>query len=83
MSGYLACFTFGLSNVGRNETKRRELRKILDVALLAIKNRYFFVQLQNAHCAKSGGRVRRRSEYRPIHDNREARPIGTIYGTGL
>jgi len=38
LSGYLACFTFGLSNVGRNETKRRELRKILDVALAAIKN---------------------------------------------
>ena len=38
LSGYLACFTFGLSNVGRNETKRRELRKILDVALSAIKN---------------------------------------------
>ena len=37
LAGYLACFLSGLVNVGRNETKRKELRNIVDVALSAVK----------------------------------------------
>jgi TetR/AcrR family transcriptional repressor of nem operon len=38
LASYLACFLSGLVNVGKNETKRKELRNIVDVALSAVKN---------------------------------------------
>ncbi len=38
LADYLTCFTCGLVNVGKNETKRKELRKMVDVALSAVKN---------------------------------------------
>ena len=38
LANYLTCFLSGLVNVGKNETKRKELRNIVDVALSAIKD---------------------------------------------
>lgn len=38
LASYLTCFLFGLVNIGKNETKRSELRKIVDAALLVVKN---------------------------------------------
>lgn len=37
LASYLACFLFGLVNVGKNEDKKKELRNIVDVALSAVK----------------------------------------------
>ena len=37
LAGYLACFLSGLVNVGRNESKRKEIRNVVDVALSAVK----------------------------------------------
>ncbi len=38
LASYLTCFLFGLVNVGKNETRKSELRKIADAALLVVKN---------------------------------------------
>ena len=38
LASYLTCFLFGLVNVGKNETRKNELRKIADAALLVVKN---------------------------------------------
>ncbi len=37
LADYLVCFTFGLVNIGKNETKKKELRKMVDVALSAVR----------------------------------------------
>ncbi len=37
LADYLTCFTFGLMSVGKNETKKKELRKMVDVALSAVR----------------------------------------------
>ena len=37
LAGYLVCFNFGLVNVGKNETKRKELRKMVDIALSTVR----------------------------------------------
>ncbi len=37
LADYLVCFTFGLVNIGKNETKKKELRKLVDVALSAVR----------------------------------------------
>ncbi len=38
LADYLTCFTCGLVNFGKNETNKKELRKMVDVALSAVKN---------------------------------------------
>ncbi len=38
LADYLVCFTFGLVNIGKNETKKKELRKMVDVALSAVRS---------------------------------------------
>lgn len=38
LANYLACFTFGLVNIGMKETSKEELRKIADFALSAARN---------------------------------------------
>ena len=38
LAGYLTCFLFGLVNIGKNETRNNEIRKIVDAALLVVKN---------------------------------------------
>jgi len=38
LADFLTCFTFGLVNIGKNETREKELRKIVNVALSAVKN---------------------------------------------
>jgi len=38
LASYLTCFLFGLVNVGKNESRKSELRKIVDAALLVVKN---------------------------------------------
>lgn len=38
LASYLTCFLFGLVNVGKNKTRKNELRKIADAALLVVKN---------------------------------------------
>ena len=37
LADYLVCFTFGVVNIGKNETKKKELRKMVDVALSAVR----------------------------------------------
>lgn len=37
LADYLTCFTCGLVNFGKNETKKKELRKMVDVALSAVR----------------------------------------------
>ena len=37
LADYLVCFTFGLVNIGKNETKKKALRKMVDVALSAVR----------------------------------------------
>ncbi len=37
LADYLVCFTFGLVNIGKNETKKKKLRKMVDVALSAVR----------------------------------------------
>jgi len=38
LADYLVCFTCGLVNIGKNETKKKELREMVNVALSAVKN---------------------------------------------
>lgn len=38
LANYLTCFLSGLVNVGKNETKKKDLQKIVDVALSSIRN---------------------------------------------
>jgi len=38
LASYLTCFLFGLVNIGKNETRNNEIRKIVDAALLVVKN---------------------------------------------
>ena len=38
LANYLFCFVRGLMNVGRNETDKRALRDIADIALTAVTN---------------------------------------------
>ena len=37
LARYLTCFLFGLVNVGKNETNKKELRKMVDVALSTVR----------------------------------------------
>jgi len=37
LADYLTCFTCGLVNVGKNETNKKELRKMVDVALSTVR----------------------------------------------
>jgi len=37
LADYLTCFTCGLVNFGKNETNKKELRKMVDVALSSVK----------------------------------------------
>ena len=37
LASYLTCFTSGLVNYGKNETNKKKLRKMVDVALLTVR----------------------------------------------